>query len=221
MTYFGLIVEFVVLFVALPLGYRFAPVKIPPLPILWVAAAYCWWTLRRAHLPEPRMGWEAVPGILPSGAVIFAIIASIILYCIWRYIPEALFDLPRQRPLLWALVMVLYPVLSVYPQGIVYRVFLMERYAPLFPNPWVMVAVSATAFGFMHLVFRNWVAVGLTAFGGLLFAWRFQHTGSVAASSLEHMLYGCLLFTAGLGRYIYHGTVRLAEVVEETLEEVS
>ncbi|WP_263410403.1 CPBP family glutamic-type intramembrane protease [Terriglobus tenax] len=221
MTHWFLLLEFVVLFVALPVAYRYSPWRISPLPILWLAAAYCWWTLGRAHLPVPVFGAAAVPATLPSAAVIFLIIASIIVYCIWRFIPDALFDMPRQRPALWMLVMVLYPVFSVYPQGIVYRVFLMERYAVLFPHPLLLVVVSAFSFGFMHLVFRNWVAVGLTAFGGLLFAWRFQHTGSMAASSYEHALYGCLLFTAGLGRYIYHGTVALAEAVEEVVEEVS
>jgi hypothetical protein len=30
---------------------------------------------------------------------------------------------------------------------------------------------------------------------------------------VEHALYGCLLFTIGLGRYFYHGTVRFAEAL--------
>jgi len=41
----------------------------------------------------------------------------------------------------------------------------------------------------------------------LLFAARYAETGSLATSSFEHALYGCWLFTVGLGQYFYHGTI--------------
>ena len=100
---------------------------------------------------------------------------------------------------------------SVYPQGLLYRAFLMERYAVLFPategGRWGLILASAAAFGFLHIIFRNGLAVGFTFLGGILFAWRYAETGSLAASSLEHALYGCWLFTVGLGQYFYHGAV--------------
>jgi drug/metabolite transporter (DMT)-like permease len=37
---------------------------------------------------------------------------------------DLLFNLPRQRPLAWALVLVLYPPLSALPQELVFRAFL-------------------------------------------------------------------------------------------------
>jgi membrane protease YdiL (CAAX protease family) len=64
---------------------------------------------------------------------------------------------------------------------------------------------SAAAFGFLHIIFRNSLAVGLTFCGGILFAWRYAETGSLATSSFEHALYGCWQFTVGLGQYFYHG----------------
>ena len=70
-----------------------------------------------------------------------------------------------------------------------------------------MIVASAAAFAFMHIIFRNWVAVGLTFAGGLLFAARYAGTNSLATSSFEHALYGCWLFTVGLGQYFYHGTI--------------
>lgn len=73
-----------------------------------------------------------------------------------------------------------------------------------------MIVASAAAFAFMHIIFRNWVAVGLTFAGGLLFAARYAETSSLAASSFEHSLYGCWLFTVGLGQYFYHGTIATA-----------
>jgi len=122
--------------------------------------------------------------------------------------PELLFSFVRTHPVFWALVMILYPVLSVYPQGIIYRSFLMHRYGSLLPSGLAVIIVSASAFAFMHLIFRNPLAVALTFVGGLLFAWRYKTTGSLFTSSLEHALYGCWLFTSGLGQYFYHGRIR-------------
>ena len=45
---------------------------------------------------------------------------------------------------------------------------------------------------------------GLTLVGGLLFAYRYTKTGSLLTSCVEHALYGCFLFTVGLGRFFYH-----------------
>ena len=105
------------------------------------------------------------------------------------------------------MVMVAYPVLSVYPQGLLYRAFFFERYATLFPDKWAMIVASAAAFAFLHIIFRNSLAVALTFAGGILFAARYAETGSLATSSFEHALYGCWLFTVGLGQYFYHGNL--------------
>jgi membrane protease YdiL (CAAX protease family) len=117
-----------------------------------------------------------------------------------RYAPSAFLNLPRSNPLLWGLVMVLYPLLSVYPQGIIYRVFLFDRYRLLFGGGWGIVLVSALTFAFVHIVFRNFLAIALTVPAGLLFAVRYWQTGSLVVSSFEHALYGCAIFTIGLGR---------------------
>jgi hypothetical protein len=114
-----------------------------------------------------------VPNLV-SVLAIFAVIGLAITLSVRLFAPELLFTFVRNRPALWAVVMVAYPVLSVYPQGIVYRAFLMHRYASLFPGTLTLILVSAAAFGFMHLVFRNPIAPTLTFFGGILFAWRYQ-----------------------------------------------
>lgn len=70
-----------------------------------------------------------------------------------------------------------------------------------------MIAASAAAFAFLHIVFRNSLAVALTFCSGLLFAVRYAETGSLATSCFEHALYGRWLFTVGLGQFFYHGTI--------------
>ena len=205
----ALIFEFIVLFVALPLAYRFAPVRISALPVLWVIAAYALWQLMRDARFDRESMWNigALPERVGLILAIFTVVAVVIWVGVRRFAPELEWSFVRSNPGLWAIVMVAYPVLSVYPQGIIYRAFFFERYGALFPSRWMMIVASAAAFAFMHLIFRNWLAVGLTFAGGMLFAWRYAETGSLATSSFEHALYGCWLFTVGLGQYFYHGTI--------------
>jgi len=207
----ALVVEFLLVFIALPLGYRLSPRPIPPLPVLWAAALYCYWQLRRDPTFSPVLLWNprAAPAQLPSILLCFLVCAALVWLAVRLAAPDLLFSFVHANPGFWALVMVLYPVLSVYPQGIIYRSFLMHRYASLFASGPMLIVVSAAAFAFMHIIFRNPLAVVLTFAGGLLFAWRYKVTGSLFTSSLEHALYGCWLFTIGLGQYFYHGRIAL------------
>jgi membrane protease YdiL (CAAX protease family) len=205
----SLILEFVFLFVALPLAYRFSPVRFPALPLLWAAAWYAWWRL----LCDPRfdrtMLWNAgtLPGRVKWILCIFVLVAVALWLGVRRFAPELEWNFVRRTPAFWAVVMLLYPVVSVYPQGVLYRAFFFERYGALFPGKWAMIVASAIAFAFMHIIFRNTLAVALTFAGGLLFAARYAETNSLATSAFEHALYGCWLFTVGLGQYFYHGTI--------------
>jgi uncharacterized protein len=205
----ALVTEFLLLYVALPLAYRFSPVRMPALPVLWVVAGYAWWRL----IADPRFDrarlWNAgeLPGSVAAILGAFVVAALVIWLGVRRFAPELEWSFVRRSPGFWAVVMVAYPWLSVYPQGVLYRAFFFERYAGLFPGKWYMIVASAAAFAFLHIIFRNWLAVALTFAGGLLFAWRYAQTGSLAVSCFEHSLYGCWLFTVGLGQYFYHGTI--------------
>jgi hypothetical protein len=141
--------------------------------------------------------------------LLFAAGAFILWIGVRRFAPALAWSFPRQHPRRWAMLILLYPILSVYPQGILYRAFFLHRYAGLFPatpvGNWELLVASAAAFGFVHIIFRNKLSVVLTFFGGILFAWRYQQTGSLLISNIEHALYGCWLFTVGLGEYFYHG----------------
>lgn len=211
----SLILELLLLFVALPLAYRYSPVRIPALPLLWAVAGYALWRL----LSDPHFNraqlWNA--GQLPSRIGVILTIFVVIALGLWlgvrRFAPNLEWSFVRQHPAFWAVVMVAYPILSVYPQGLLYRAFFFERYAALFTGKWAMIVASAAAFAFLHIIFRNSLAVTLTFCGGLLFAARYAETGSLATSSFEHALYGCWIFTVGLGQYFYHGTIASAVTV--------
>lgn len=67
------------------------------------------------------------------------------------------------------------------------------------------VARDGLAFGFGHIIFKNWVAVAMTTFGGIVLAWRYADTRSFWAVWIEHTLRGWLTFTVGLGGFLFTG----------------
>jgi membrane protease YdiL (CAAX protease family) len=204
-----LVAELAVLFVGLPLLFRLLPWRLSPLPMLWLATLYCVYVLRGSPGGTVRF-WNAAPLAHSLGNIllIFLPAAAVITLGVWQFRPHLLFGFVRNSPLFWAVVMVLYPVLSVYPQGIIYRAFFFARYRPLFFSSGALIVASAAAFAFSHIIFRSPWSVALTFAAGLLFAWRYQATGSLLVSSLEHALYGCFIFTVGLGGLFYHGAGR-------------
>jgi len=124
----------------------------------------------------------------------------------WLY-PRLLFRLPRERPVVWSLVLLLYPWLSAVPQTLVYRVFFYHRYRALWGADWVADLAAAIAFGVMHVVFLNVWAPVLSAAGGWIFARTYRQSRSVWASALEHALYGWTVMTIGWGAFFYHGSI--------------
>jgi len=202
-----LYVEFVVIFVLLPLGFRFKPFPFPPIPALWLVTLYCLYCLWNDPAFDRGKLWNA--GAFPPVALqifaLFSLCALGVAACVEYIAPQLLFNFVRRDPIFWALLMLLYPVLSVYPQGVVYRTFLFQRYRDLMPNRYVQIAISAAAFSFVHIIFRNPIAVSLTLIGGVIFARRYAATGSLFTSAFEHALYGCWMFTVGLGDFFYRG----------------
>lgn len=209
-----LTIEFLLLFFIGPAVFAYTRHRIPAIPTLWAVTAYCLFLLLQdPQFDRRRLGWHiedatALRQYAPQILYLWAAVVLIGIVLILKYAPAEFMNLPRSKPLLWLLVMVLYPTLSVYPQGIVYRVFMFERYRPLFGAGWGIVAASAAAFVVVHIVFRNPLALILTFLGGVLFALRYLQTNSLFVSSFEHALYGCAIFTVGIGRSFYHAAMR-------------
>jgi hypothetical protein len=127
----------------------------------------------------------------------------------YALIPARFMALPRHNPHLWLLICVLYPLLSVYPQEVIYRAFFFEHSAHVLPGmkaPWLL-ALNVALFGFAHIVFGNLWAPVLSAAGGLLFASTYLKSRCVMCAALEHALWGNLILTIGLGPLLARGTV--------------
>lgn len=201
--------EFLALFALLPTLFFVWPIRGFLIPALVIGSLICFYMLWRDPTFERRRLWNAsaVPPVLGAVIARFFLVAVLMGASVAYLRPELLFGLPRARPGLWAAIMVLYPILSVYPQEIIYRAFMHHRYRVVFPTRWSMIAASGAAFGYAHVIFKNGLAVALTLAGGVLFAWTYERSKSLAAVAFEHSLYGGFLFTIGLGAYFYAGRI--------------
>lgn len=199
----ALAAEFTAVFVGLPILIVSFKNRVLMIGLLWLGAFVAYRFTR--NLPRIKSDFASLRRNLKPIALRFAVLAPIIAGLTWYFLPDSFLSLPRAAPGLWLAVMVIYPLLSVWPQEMIYRAFLYHRYAPLFGQEWGYVAASALAFGYAHMIFLNPLAIAMTAFGGFLFARGYARHKSLLLVCLEHALYGCLIFTVGLGRFFYSG----------------
>ena len=204
------VVAMVVLYAALPLlflsfGNRAIRFIIPSLIVVSVwcihslpqDSRHALWDLR----PLKKCAWRIVRRFVPGAMAITA--------ATYALVPQHFLALPRHHPRLWLLICVLYPLLSVYPQEVIYRAFFFEHAARVLPGsraPWLL-ALNVALFGFAHIVFGNVWAPILSAAGGLLFASTYLKSRSVMCAAFEHALWGNLIFTIGLGPLFAGGSV--------------
>jgi hypothetical protein len=202
--------EIALFFAGAPMAITYAihelrlPLFIVLQPVFIGFIAYLLWD-RTFHVKREMLrgfGWRDGAAILLTFIVVAGVVATIM----DRYYPSRFLEFPHRAPRLWLIVMILYPLLSVLPQEFVYRTFYFHRYGPLFGSwRWLAILTNAALFGFGHMIFGNWVAVVGSFLGGLLFADRYDRTRSLWAVWFEHSLYGCLVFTVGLGGFFFTG----------------
>ncbi|SHH46023.1 CPBP family intramembrane glutamic endopeptidase [Winogradskyella jejuensis] len=120
----------------------------------------------------------------------------------WLVDPKNLFVVLLNKPLLWVFILFVYSFFSVYPQELIYRTFFFKRYKNLFKSKTLFLIINAALFSLAHIFFQNTLVMFLTFIGGLLFALTFNKTKSTVLVSIEHAVYGCWLFTVGMGNML-------------------
>lgn len=130
------------------------------------------------------------------------VIAFITIVFVYFLDKESLFKVIINKPFLWMAILFIYSVFSVYPQELIYRTFYFQRYQNLFHNKNLFIFINAIVFSLAHLFFRNSLVIILTFLGGLLFAFTYKKTKSTLLVSIEHAIYGCWLFTVGMGEML-------------------
>ena len=122
--------------------------------------------------------------------------------------------LPLYDRFRWYQLLIAYPIVSVIPQSILFRLLLFEGFGDLFPGARSRLIASAALFGLAHIVFRNPSVMLLCAIGGFFINHTYQRTRSVLMSAIEHTLYGYIIFTIGMAEYFSEGTLWLTTLIE-------
>ena len=131
--------------------------------------------------------------------VLIAIITTLF---VWITDSASLYSVMLNKPIKWLVLLFVYSFFSVYPQELVYRTFFFKRYDGLFKNEALFIFVNAILFSLAHLFFGSTLVLILTFLGGFLFAYTYKKTQSTLLVSIEHALYGCWLFTVGMGEML-------------------
>lgn len=143
-----------------------------------------------------HLNWKLFWKSTIAKGVLIAVITTVF---VWITDSVSLFNVMLENPFKWLFFLFVYSFFSVYPQELIYRTFFFKRYYSLFQNEGLFIFVNAILFSLAHFFFGSILVLVLTFFGGLLFAYTFKKTGSTLLVSIEHAVYGCWLFTVGMG----------------------
>ena len=154
------------------------------------------WLLR--GLSRVRV-WEVL------GFAAFVAISSVI----WIYLirPEAAFQLLLSNPQLMLVIALLYPVLSAFPQELVFRPLFFGRYREILPRGRSAMVMNAAIFALAHLMYWSTTVIVMTFVGGLVFAWAYEVRRCFLMAVILHSIAGVILFAVGLGIFFYSGNV--------------
>lgn len=198
---FKLKTEFFVIFIFIPALFI---VKVLPfvliMPVLWTLSIYAAWVLKLGFkdIYYLDLKKKELKDIFRK----FLFIASFIALFSFVFYPEKLFGFVIEKPLIYLLVFILYPLLSVVPQELIFRKLFFERYG-FSVSKELHLWVNAFMFGFIHIVFGNLIAVSFSIIGGYIFANRYKRCKDLFPVYVEHSLYGLFVFTIGLGEFFY------------------
>ena len=129
------------------------------------------------------------------------VITVLLVWFTWWIFPYLFLDYPVENFDSYIITFFLYPVASVFPQEIIYRVYYFHRYEQIVPEKYLLMLSNAFIFGLTHLIYGNWVAPVATFLAGWIFIYNYYQTRSLLNVSLEHYYYGLIMFTVGFGYF--------------------
>lgn len=193
-------IEFLITFVLIPVSFAVEYNIWIKIAIAVLGFAYMVFVLLKIEKNEfkmaPNLKWRQ---FFKTAMLKLLVIAVITILYMWFVDRDNLFNVLLNKPGLWVMILFIYSFFSVYPQELIYRTFFFQRYESLFKNERVFVLLNATLFSLGHIFFKNTLVMILTFMGGLLFAMTYKRTKSTLLVSVEHAIYGCWLFTVGMG----------------------
>ncbi|MEE9408047.1 MAG: CPBP family intramembrane glutamic endopeptidase [Polaribacter sp.] len=196
-------VELILLFIVIPLSFVFEYSSILKLIIGVLGFTYILYVLFKVEKIklqiQKNINWKEFWKTTLIKLLVIGLITTVF---VWYTEKENLFNVVLNKPLMWILILLFYSVFSVYPQELLYRTFFFQRYKNLFKNVNIFIIINAILFSLAHLFFKNTLVMILTFIGGILFTITYKKTKSTLLVSVEHAIYGCWLFTVGMGNML-------------------
>ena len=152
---------------------------------------------KRKRLWRTKGCWQHIKSTL----WFFVPLASLLCVLLYLFSPNLWLDLPTKHPQLWLTTLLIYPLISVLPQELIFRTFFFHRYKPILPDKRHRWWLSSMLFGLAHMVYGNWLAVIGSGLAGFLFGYRYMQSKSTLVVAIEHTLWGSFIFTVGLGAF--------------------
>lgn len=129
------------------------------------------------------------------------ILSVLLIWFTWWIFPDLLLYYPRENFEKYLITFFLYPLASVIPQELIYRVYFFHRYRTLVPERFLLMLSNAIIFGLTHWIYGNWVAPIATFLVSWIFIYSYLKSKSLLNVSLEHYFYGLIMFTIGFGYF--------------------
>lgn len=200
---FRLISEIIILFIIVPVLLAVYKLKIPLMLVLLVFGILIFLFLKYDDSFDLKKikKFNLSAKQLRKMIAVFLFSAVIMVMLIYIIDKNRLFLLVKKVPWLLLLISVFYPLFSVIPQTLIYRLFFFHRYKKLYKNDTLKIIFSALFFAFGHLLYKNVLVLLLAFVAGLIFSYHYYKTKSFWISVIEHSLYGVWLFASGLGYF--------------------
>lgn len=173
------------------------------IPLIMTAGLYCGYVLwQDPKFKRKRLG--KIKDLRKHSSHLhrsFTVWSLFIVVLAWWLLPKLFLSLPAEQPLVWLSTLLIYPLLSVIPQELIFRTFFFHRFKKIFRSKMLRIVISTLCFALAHCFYGNWIAVAVSAAGGLLFGLTYVATRSTLVVVVQHSAWGLLLMTVGIGNY--------------------
>ena len=195
------VVEFLLFYIFIPfIAGEFLDGWYKIIPLLIIAVFFLGLLLKDGSFDRKNL-YRLDKSYLKKSVARVLIISILMVWFTWWIFPGLFFDYPLDNFKGYLITFFLYPIASVFPQELIYRVYFFHRYKQLVPEKYLLMLSNAIIFGLTHFIYGNWVAPIATFLISWIFIFNYYKTKSLLNVSLEHYFYGIIMFTIGFGYF--------------------
>lgn len=197
-------IELVIIFTFFPLLMKFNKIPLPRIIVLLIVFIFIliisiksgYIDKNSFRIPKlDRKYWLKMGGIYLGT---FLVLTGYVYFIL----QQAPFVIVRERPLLMLIIAIFYPLVSAFPQELIYRTFYFSRYKTVFSEKQLLIT-NMILFSWLHIIYNNVPAIILTLLSGLIFTCNYHRKGSLILVTIEHSILGIIVFLTGMGQYFY------------------